>query len=159
MNFYNSVGQKKIPFVYLVTIIGFFSTGVATANINSKQLQSGEIPQGLTDNEWINIQAQIAAKHYQNHLQQDGSIKATNTAHNWQLQYQPTGITSLTPKDNEDYSIDIKLTGLGYQQIKPLTTPLQISHKDNTATYQWTAELKEIWTNSAQSFTIVPLSL
>jgi len=60
-------------------------------------------------------------------------------------------VTSLRPKSKDDFSIDMKLTGLGYQHIQTLSQPEELSHQGNTVTYQWNTHLKEVLNNSADS--------
>ncbi len=125
---------------------------VVNATVNSSHIQSGEIPQDLTASEWDNIQAQIAAKQYMGYSQLDGSVKTSNISHKWRIHFQKNGTTTLRPKNSDDYSITMKLTALGYGQIKPIKQqPKAIINKDNKVTYQWTQELKEVWTNSEHS--------
>lgn len=153
MNFDNGTTKKRNKVLSsCLILIGWCFCSVGLANVNSlNQISTEETPEGLTQNEWQNIQAHITAKQYKSHVHQQGGFSARNSSHNWNIHYQNTGTTSLTPKNGDDYKIDLKLNAFGYQQFTSMTKPLDITHRNNEVTYQWSTELKEVWTNSAQS--------
>jgi len=127
-----------------------FNTVMANTS-PSQQILPGETPQGLSSTDWSSIQALIEARQYESRAGVDGSISSINPAHGWQIQYAADGSTTLRPRADDNYSIALKLTALGYQQLEPLDAPQQISQQDNTVTYQWNPQLQEIWSNSEEA--------
>lgn len=113
----------------------------------SQQLQAGEVPQGLAPAEWSNILGQIQTRRHHVHAQGDGNFASANLTNGWDIEYQADGTTILGPADGV-YYIGLKLTGLGYKDLKSLSAPVQINSDKNTVTYQWDQHVREIWTNS-----------
>ncbi|MCF6263069.1 MAG: FG-GAP repeat protein [Xanthomonadales bacterium] len=117
----------------------------------SQTILAGQVPQGISSGDWKNIQDQIQAKQYQSYPDNHGGFNASNRAHNWKIRFQDSGTTSLSSKTDNSYQIDMKLTALGYQQLVSVDYPTQVTSKGNITTYQWSPELREIWTNTVHS--------
>ena len=118
----------------------------------SQTIQSGEIPQGLSDSEWNSIQQQVKQAQYQPYSDKKGGYRSANPAHDWQIHYATNGTTTLTPrnKPTKPYKLGMKLSAIGYQTLQSLDSPETISQKNFTITYQWNDNLREWWVNSEQ---------
>lgn len=139
--------------IFLICISAMVAP-MAMATTSAGQTQTilaGQAPQGISSDDWKDIQGQIQAKQYQSYPDNNGGFNASNRAHNWKIRFQDSGTTSLSSKTDNSYKIDMKLTALGYQQLVPVDYPAQVTSKGNITTYQWSSELREIWTNSAHS--------
>jgi len=115
------------------------------------QAQAGQTPDGLSDQEWGNIQQQIVMSRYKAFEQEDGSYASANIANGWHIDYGSDGHTTLTPYKSEDseYFIGLQLKSLGYANQSAYNQPQQITSDETRLTYQWDENVKEVWTNSS----------
>ncbi|MCK5828679.1 MAG: FG-GAP repeat protein [Methylococcales bacterium] len=118
----------------------------------TQTLQQGEIPQGLTGNEWSSIQNQVKRAKYRLYPDERGGFYSANPAHGWKIHYAANGMTTLSPRSKtvKPYHLGMKLSAIGYQTMKTLNHPQSISQKDFTVSYQWNENLRERWINSDQ---------
>ncbi|MFW5443840.1 MAG: FG-GAP repeat protein [Methylococcaceae bacterium] len=151
----NKINTKRYRFILILSFLFCLSPAILAQTQLlelAKQIQPGEIPQGLTTHDWGNIQQQINAAKYRVHADDNGGYRASNPSQGWQIQYTADGTTTLTPRNNQTkpYHLGMKLTAIGYQNLQTLHKPQKISQKDFTVSYQWNDNLRERWINSEQ---------
>ncbi len=65
------------------------------------RLESGEVPNGLSNGDWTNIRAQITADRYRAQEHKNDGFVSSNPAHGWQIRYAADGTTTLRPRDRQ----------------------------------------------------------
>lgn len=124
---------------------------IFTASLLFSTLSYGiDLPEGLNQSDWQQIQSLIQAQQYQATTDEQGGYQATNKAHGWQINYQQNGQTSLTPLTGEEkYHINLQLMALGNDTSPAFSAPQKIIADGSTVSYQWNDNITEIWQNSA----------
>ena len=117
------------------------------------QSQSMVVSDGLSEADWMQIQAQIEASRYHAQPGDDPTDgwHALNPAHGFQVGYGTDGRTvlALEGEDSVDASIALRLRGYGYgEQLIELMDEPELSVNDSTVTYRWKPGLREWWVNS-----------
>ena len=126
----------------------------------SRSLEPGQTPDGLSDSDWESIQAQIDAAKYRAYVTEDGGYVSSNPAHGWQIAYSADGRTGLMPRDRAATPWDwgLQLTGYGYANPASLPAAPRLAASDQTLTYHWDDNLSEWWVNTSrglkQGFTL-----
>ena len=141
----------------------FFDTqaqGPQLQNIEPTQVLAGrvepdEIPDGLSNGNWANIRAQIAAAGYRAYNYENDGYISSNPAHGWQIHFAADGTTTLSPRDRQaqTYHLGLKLSAVGFSEPQALYRPDQISADAFTVTYQWNEYLREWWVNTETDLT------
>jgi hypothetical protein len=145
--------KKGRQFFLLICLfcITVFAHAKLPETVGLKQsLSLGEVPDGLSTNDWKSIQAQVQAGKYKVYPDDD-SYHSSNPAHGWRIRYGADGTTTLSPhnRDTGAYHLGLKLNAIGYQTLKILQHPQHISSENNTLNYHWNNNLIERWVNSA----------
>jgi len=70
-------GNLDFRFAILIALC-LCTIGMANSNNSFNQISQDQVPEGLSQSEWVDIQAQIIAKRYNNHPHQQGYLKAFN---------------------------------------------------------------------------------
>ena len=140
-----------------ILLICLFSISVSlhaqlpeTAGLN-QPLNPGEIPKGLSANDWSSIQAQVKAGKYNTYADDGNSYHSSNPAHGCRfvmLRMAPLH-SAHRNHDATAYHLGLKLNAIGYQTLKTLHRPQHISSENNTLNYHWNDNLIERWVNSA----------
>ena len=147
---YNNKRWQLLLLICLFCITLFAYAQLPVSVGFNQQLNSGEIPDGLSASDWANIQVQFKAEKYKAYQDDNGSYHSSNPAYGWQIHYAVDGTTTLSPRDREAaaYQLGLKLTAIGYDMLESLHHPQQISSQDNTLDYHWNDILTERWVNS-----------
>ena len=144
-----SYNKKRRQLFLLICL--FCITVFAHANLpGSAKANPGEIPSGLSASDWGSIQSQMQAGKYKTYTGSNSSYHSSNPAHGWQIHYGADGTTTLTPRDRDAaaYHLSLILSAIGYNTLKSLHRPAQISSENNTLDYHWNDALTERWVNS-----------
>jgi hypothetical protein len=114
-------------------------------------VQAGQVPDGLSKQDWSSIQRQVMLSKYKAFEKEDGSFTSSNIANGWHIGYGTDGRTSLTPYKYEEsaYQISLKLNSIGYRSKTIYEKPQKILSNSTRLTYQWSDNVKEVWTNSS----------
>jgi hypothetical protein len=141
-----------------VVLFMLFTYGQASAQVAGKNqhIKQGETPAGIDTQSWASIQKQMEMSKYKAYPQTDGGYASANLAHGLQIAYSKDGSTTLTPRDcnQADYKVGMRLQGIGYEQLTPLTLPTHIKQENlgvasgSKVTYQWNTNLREWWINN-----------
>ena len=142
--------SRVLLLISLTSIISLLPAQAQQPLSQSQIINPGETPAGLSSTQWDSIQSQIATRRYHAYSHPGGGYTSSNLAHGWQIRYAADGTTTLRPRDDkaQSYHLGIKLSAVGYQALKPLDKPQQISTKEYTVTYHWTDHLQERWINT-----------
>jgi hypothetical protein len=122
---------------------------LASTGLN-QSLIPNETPDGLSASDWNSIQAQVKAGKYKAYADHNGGYRSSNPAHGWQIHYAEDGTTTLSPRDTgvTAYHLGLKLSAIGYHNLKSLQRPQKISSQNNTIEYHWNDALSERWVNN-----------
>ncbi|MBP8000684.1 MAG: hypothetical protein KA314_14110 [Chloroflexi bacterium] len=176
-NHHNLLPVWRIGLSLLLLILALITTSIShaaappTSSPQSQHISPGLVPDGLTSEEWHDLQTQITAAPYKPYASEQGAYVSTNPAQRWQISYTPNGTTQLTPQD-ATWQWGLRLTGYGYgredlpvpalnavkgwQNLTGLEPTLLAAGQ--TLTYQWDGNLSEWWHNDPagleQGFTL-----
>ncbi len=116
-----------------------------------QRVEPGVVPDGLSNGDWANIQAQIATAKYRAYQHANDGFVSSNPAHGWRIRYAADGTTTLRPRDRQTqaFHLGLKLNAVGFSKLQILDRPLQITADNFTVTYQWNDTLREWWVNTA----------
>ncbi|WP_421800248.1 T9SS type A sorting domain-containing protein [Haliscomenobacter sp.] len=123
-----------------------------------QRLQKGETPQGLEACSWQMIQEQIKMSKFKAHSDGRGGYCSVNQDHGFQIIYGKDGSTRLSPRGKKEvnYSVSLRLKGLGYQKLELVDKPQSLQVTDlgaetgSKVSYQWNKRLSEWWINDSE---------
>ena len=125
-------------------------------SVGQQKIEQGVVPQGLDDCSWSSIQDQIRMGKYKAFPNKaDEGYHTSNPRRGFRIAFEESGTISISPyhQKDEDYHINMRLTGLGYKQVQNLDGPKAV-HAENIGqasgskvTYQWNDNLSEWWIN------------
>lgn len=128
-----------------------------STSINTQQIKSGKIPEGLSKPEWQSIQAQIKLGKYKVYANDNSGYQSSNPANGWQIEYASDGTTTLNPynKSDEDYQISLRLNSVSYESSRSAKSnefdmPENINFANERLNYHWNDNITEYWINSEQ---------
>jgi hypothetical protein len=146
--------NSGIKLLCLLLVVFTSQAAFADKQVKNQLVQAGLSPDGLSKHEWGDIQQQILLSKYSAVEQHDGSYVSANIANGWHINFGIDGRTTLTPYESEDhdYFIGLQLKSLAYGGLFAGQTeydePQEIVSDNSKLTYQWSENLKEVWTNS-----------
>ncbi|MGF1533345.1 MAG: hypothetical protein ACFCUI_06565 [Bernardetiaceae bacterium] len=74
---------------------------LASHKTQNQSLQPGEVPDGVSADDWASIQQQIQMRKYKAYPRTEGGYASANPAHGLQITYAQDGSTVLTPRNRE----------------------------------------------------------
>ncbi len=119
--------------------------------VPEQPIEPGEVPDGLSNGDWANIQGQIAAGKYRAFQHENDGYVSSNPAQGWRIRYAGDGTTTLRPRDHQAqaWHLGLTLSAIGFAELQTLDQPDQITANNITVTYQWNDYLREWWVNTA----------
>ena len=124
------------------------------STIASQQVKPGEVPEGLTAAAWDSVQNQIRLSAYKARPNEAGGYDSANLANGFRIAYEADGTTTLRPAANSsDYHIGMRLSGIGYDDLQPMTAPTGLHSEalsqavGSKVTYTWSDNVTEWWIN------------
>ena len=111
----------------------------------NQRIDPGIAPAGLSSNDWVSIQTQIAAGEYRPYKHANDGFVSSNPAHGWRIHYSADGTTTLRPRDRhvQAYHLGLKLSAVGFTEPQALDRPKYVTADDFAVTYQWNDYLRE----------------
>jgi uncharacterized repeat protein (TIGR01451 family) len=159
--------NKRIAFAFLMCYCQFMQAqlsapkasilssdkGNAALSLSQQKVESGEVPNGIDALSWASIQKQMEMGKYKTYPNPKGGYLSANPRQGFHISYDPNGKMSLTPFSGGDYHVNMRLKGIGYQDLEQLRTPMAVNatslgaESGSKVTYQWNENLSEWWIN------------
>ncbi|MFZ6027424.1 MAG: choice-of-anchor D domain-containing protein, partial [Chloroflexota bacterium] len=142
--------------VLLFLLAPFGHTQAAVRPPAGNRTPADDLPAGLTDAEWGEVQSQIEAGRYAFRPGAPASYRAANRAHALQADFTPQGLSVTSP--GGAWWLKLSLVAYGYRHALQAVGQPQLSAQDNRLIYAWDRNLSEWWLNTSdgleQGFTL-----